>query len=302
MAEQYEDNIDPLTGRPKTAADGMSGVATTNNVPTANAASSDIPPTSTAAATTPTAPVTGSHKNFSWENQNTNNWNDAEWEAYYQRYPDQRPAGFTNGSWGAAAGGTGGQPATETPEQLVTRRWTEMANQPVGVDRNDPEFRNRSDAYGANVERARRNYLDETAARSGTTANLQGEARLASERAGQAVGDFESELVEREIANQRAEIQSALSGLYGMVSDEERRALELKLAELDAAVRRESTAASSALGHADLGLRGELGRAGISVDILRAMLGNQQFDRDLGFRIGSREADMNTDALRFLFQ
>lgn len=106
-------------------------------------------------------------------------------------------------------------------------------------DRNDPNVRAQADAFSANTERARRNYLSDTAERSGPFANLQGERRMAAERSGIASGAFEAQLVGREIQAKRDEIAQALA-LYGnRLSDVDRMALQRELADLEASLRRE---------------------------------------------------------------
>jgi hypothetical protein len=61
------------------------------------------------------------------------------------------------------------------------------------VTANDPTVRAQADAYSANQTRGSRNYLADLAEKAGPLANLQGESRLASERAAQSSGAFESE-------------------------------------------------------------------------------------------------------------
>jgi hypothetical protein len=102
---------------------------------------------------------------------------------------------------------------------------------------------------------------------------LQGEARLASERTGQASGLFESQLVGREIEARRQEIQSALSGVQGLLTAEQQMALQRELGYLDDATRRMgiSTAASTAASGQNLGWQ-------------QALLQNEQFLNSLGLQ------------------
>ena len=93
------------------------------------------------------------------------------------------------------------------------------------------------DQYAAQQERARRNYLSDLAEKEGPRANIRGERRIASERMGQAVGGFESELIGSEIQARRAEIQSALSGALGMLSGDQQINLQRELSMLDQGIK-----------------------------------------------------------------
>ncbi len=108
----------------------------------------------------------------------------------------------------------------------------QRATQGAAPNPNDPVLRSQADAYSANTERSKRNYLGDLAEKAGPTANLAGETRLANERAGQSNAGFEAELMGRETAARRDEIQQALQ-LYGsLMSDQQRMALEQQLAQL----------------------------------------------------------------------
>jgi hypothetical protein len=131
------------------------------------------------------------------------------------------------------------QPAAQGQSDELYKLLMQRATQGTAVNRNDPNIRQQVDPVVAQQERAGRNYLDDVAERSGPLANMQGERRLVAERQGQAAGAFESEVIGREIAAKRDEIQQALS-LYGsMLSDDKRIALQQQLSQLDAALRRE---------------------------------------------------------------
>lgn len=122
-------------------------------------------------------------------------------------------------------------------QQLVDQL-TKRANQTLAVDRNDPTIRAQVDPYSAQVEREKRNYLADIAEKKGPLGNTLAEERLASERAGQSTGLFESQLLGREIDARRAEIQDALTQMRGMLSTEQTLALQQELAHLDDATKR----------------------------------------------------------------
>lgn len=114
------------------------------------------------------------------------------------------------------------------------------AGQGLNIDRTNPIIRSQADAYSANEERARRNYISDTAERLGPQANIRGEQRMAAERMGQRTGAFEAELMGRELTARRQEISEALSLLGGLLSDDQRLALQRELGLLDNAFRHQS--------------------------------------------------------------
>jgi hypothetical protein len=138
----------------------------------------------------------------------------------------------------------------------------DRANQGLNVDRNNPQVRQQSDAYSANMQRSRREYLNDQAEAIGPVGNIAGEERLSAERLGQATGAFEAELMGREVQAKRDEIAQALSLGGAFLSDEMRIDLQMQLAALDAELRREG-----------YGLQ----REGMSLQ-------NDQFLRELGLR------------------
>jgi hypothetical protein len=104
------------------------------------------------------------------------------------------------------------------------------------------------------------------------------------------MGAFEAQLVQRELENRRAEIADALTNLRGMITSDQAAALQRELASLDAAIRREGLAQSGDLGARDLAIKDKLGTGALNVDLLRALLQNEQFGVDAGIRIGDLEA------------
>lgn len=180
----------------------------------------------------------------------------------------------------------GGAPTQNTSNQgtqdVYRNTLLQRATQKEGVDRNDPAFRSVADTYAAASERARRNATDMEAERLGATGNQNGAAmdsarRMETERASQDQASFESQLALRELDSQRAEIMQALNSLGDTISGDQQRALMSKLAELDAAIKRESIASANSLGHAELALRGDLGNKDLS---LREMLGRLSAEVD----------------------
>jgi hypothetical protein len=174
--------------------------------------------------------------------------------------------------------------ANQGTQDVVRNSYLERATQGTTIDRNDPNFRQQVDPYAAAQERARRGYISEAAERLSArgkagSGELDLERRIASERAGQATGLFESQLVARELQNRRDEIKDALTNLKGLISADQAGALQRELAELEAALKREGLAQSGSLGSADLSLRDKLGTGALNVDLLRALLQNDQFNK-----------------------
>jgi hypothetical protein len=114
------------------------------------------------------------------------------------------------------------------------------AGQSLNIDRNDPIIRGQADSYAANMDRERRNYLSDTAERSGQFANLQGERRMTAEHTGQAQGQFEAQLMGRELTARRDEIQQALSGMQGQLSAEQQMNLQKQLGLLNNSIQQQA--------------------------------------------------------------
>ena len=93
-------------------------------------------------------------------------------------------------------------------------------------------------AYIANQERARQNYLADAAEGLGANANLAGEERLSAERLGQNTAGYVADLQAKELSSQRDQLIQ-YSQLYGnLLTEQQRQALQLKIAEMDDAVKR----------------------------------------------------------------
>jgi len=188
-------------------------------------------------------------------------------------------------------------PMTNAGTQDVVRNsYLDQATQGTSVDQNDPNFRQQADTYAATQERARRNQIaDDAEAFSAAGSGMGGSGaqdvreRMVNEGAAQNTASFEAELVGRELQNLRDEKAQALAALMGMGENDQTRALQRELAELDAQIRRAGIASSE-----------RLGMAGIGVDRDRLRMQDKHFGLDLGFRIGDAEAGYNERALRAL--
>lgn len=202
---------------------------------------------------------------------------------YLQAQPVAQPT--ASATTPGAPGASGPDLSNQAISNQVRTSYLDMARQSKTPDANDPAIRAQADAFSANVERQRRNYVADQAESLGpmATGALRGQERMSAERAGQATGSFEAELVGREIQARRSEIMQSLQMLSSILSDQERMALQKELAEMDAQLRR-------------LGIETSARTAG-------AQIGEQarQFNNQLGFQIGDREAFYNNQALQYLF-
>lgn len=151
--------------------------------------------------------------------------------------------------------------------QLMTR-----AQQNVAADPNTPVVQGQVNAYRAEQDRAKRNYLSDVAESAGPYENLRGEQRIASERTGQAVGGFQAELLAREVAQRRAEVSDALNSMQGLLTAEQQGNLQRELSLLDNQLQGLSLSgqntgllAQTSLGYDDLGLRSALGFGGLNL-------------------------------------
>ncbi len=198
----------------------------------------------------------------------------------------------------------GAAPTQNTTNQgtqdVVRNSYLERALQPATVDPNDPVIRQQADVYAAAQERARRNVASQNAESYGATGQVGTQSvqdRIANEAAAQNSASFESQLVANELQNKRAQISDALEKLGGMISGDQARALQDKLAQIDAQLKQASLAQSGALGGRELDIKQALGEGSLNLDLIRTLLQNQQFNNQLGFNIGNSEAQLNQTAL-----
>jgi hypothetical protein len=192
------------------------------------------------------------------------------------------PAASVSNQWNSALtnvapGFTSPDPATNTIRTELYDLLMGRAKQGLDVSADDPAIKAQVDPYAAQQERARRNYLADLAEKSGPLANLRGEERLAMERAGQATGFFQAELVGREIQARRNEIAQALAQMGEHLTTEQKLALQRELALLDDATKRLSIESGE-----------RVGMAGVGAQTMAAQLANALGERRLDFDIEDR--------------
>lgn len=197
----------------------------------------------------------------------------------------------------------------------------------------DPALKGQMDAYSLAQTRARdraRSAMAERAAQQGGAGVDSGAFNndLAGlfQAQGEAEGQFGAGLVGQELQNRRNQLMQAATLAGNQMSQEDSRALQRELADLDAKIRREGMAQQGGqfdrslaeqarqsgvdaelkrlgittqadLGGRDVALRGELGRGQLNLGLLSALLQNQQFGQRLGADVGMFNSRSNSDAL-----
>jgi hypothetical protein len=140
------------------------------------------------------------------------------------------PTGAAAGAGTGSIGGAGGSGP-------IWDFLMNQMNQSKQVNRKDPIIANQVNAFDAAQTRASRNYLDQLAEQGGPNANLGMETRMDAEKRGQASGGFQAQLMQQELTARRQEIQQALSGTLGWLSDDKKLALQKELAQMDNALQ-----------------------------------------------------------------
>jgi hypothetical protein len=154
--------------------------------------------------------------------------------------------------------------------------WKSLMSEIGNVDNVDPSLISRErDAYAANEERSKRDYLADLAESSGPTANLRGETRLAAERVGQRTGAFEAQLRARELASNRDRAGRALQLASGQLSGDQNLQLQRELGLMN-----------QSLGERGLDLQGR----GMDDAMSRALMQDDQFYSQLGLNAEDRAA------------
>jgi hypothetical protein len=208
--------------------------------------------------------------------------------------PGQAAAAST---YSATPGAAPTQNTTNQGTQDVVRNsYLARATAPPNVDPNSQAIRGPADAFAAAQERARRDAsssLAEGMAGSGMTGAQAVEQRLVNERSSQARAGFEADLVRQEIQTKRDEAAEALKMLAGQISDDQARALQKIIADMDAQLKTQSLQSSVGLGERELALKDKLGMMGGNLDLMGMLMNNSQFNKNMGFNIGDREAYWN---------
>lgn len=148
-----------------------------------------------------------------------------------------------------------------------------QATQSLAMDGSDPIIAGQTDAYRAEQERSKRNYLSDLAERSGPDANLRGEQRMAAEKTGQAVGGFQAQLLGRELSARRQQIAEALNSERQILTADQQASLQQQLALLDNEIK-------------NRGL--DIQDKSVNQDWQKALLANEMAQNNLGFNYWDR--------------
>lgn len=133
------------------------------------------------------------------------------------------------GSMGGGVVGSFGSPQAQQLFDLLMKR----AQMSENIDPNDPIIKAQTDAFRAEGNQARRDFLSSQAERSGPYGNLQSESRRSAEELGKSVGGFQGQAMQNELAARRQEIEHALSGAAGFLTQQQQMALQSELHKLD---------------------------------------------------------------------
>lgn len=111
---------------------------------------------------------------------------------------------------------------------LLMRR----ANGDPNVSANDPIIRSNVDSFNATQQRAERDYESQLAERLGPNTNMGKERRMGAERIGSNTAGFEAQMMNQERTARRQEIQQALQGAYGFLTQQQQLMLQEELSQL----------------------------------------------------------------------
>lgn len=202
---------------------------------------------------------------------------------------------------------TPGAPAAPTVASAFKDALLNMMNQtqqPVSLS--DPTLKPQADAFAVQQQRATqqaREAMAERRAASGQLSDRAGSGAFDSDlrgmlgQQGESIGRFNAGLIGGEAQSRKQQLLQAMGLAGNQVNAEEGRALQERLAQLDAQIRREGISSQTGLGQGDLALRGELGRGNLNLGLLGLLQGGSQFGQNLGAQLGMFSANQNQDAL-----
>ena len=131
---------------------------------------------------------------------------------------------------GSFGGGTTSGQGGDLYNMLMGR-----AQQSLQVNPNDPIIRSQLEPYNAQNTRAARQYMSQVAEKEGANSNIASSGRAAAEKVGQMGASYQGQLMQNELNARRNEIQQALSGMQGFLTQEQSMQLQEELAQLQLA-------------------------------------------------------------------
>lgn len=174
------------------------------------------------------------------------------------------------------------------------------SSQPVTP--NDPIIQAQTDAYSSGRQLAQRQEQDQIAERMGAqglsnSGAMDTATQGSLESMGRDVGGFQAQAMSQELSSRRQQLVDALSLAGGQLTNEEKNALQLQIEQIDDATKRLGIGVQQQLGQADVQQRADATNDQYSLGLLQALMGNTQFNDQLGFNMGSTEAALNAQAL-----
>lgn len=109
----------------------------------------------------------------------------------------------------------------------------QRAHQGVDVSANDPIIRQNVDAFNAQQQRSERDYESKLAERLGANTNMGKERRMGAEQIGSATSAFQAQMMAQERTARRQEVEQALQGSQGLLTQEQAMRLQEELAQLN---------------------------------------------------------------------
>lgn len=204
--------------------------------------------------------------------------------------------------------GTGLEPGTDPNRQTVNDTLKRLIEEGAGpVDPNAPQMVAQRDAFrrgqGRALEQAKRAAAERGA--SGGTLGAGGfDAGMTTmdlEAAGRE-GDFEAGLVTRELEGQRDRMMQGLQLAQASGQADQARALQERIANLNAQIQSRGQDIQGRLGQGDIDLRRLLGLGQLNLGYLNSGRQNDQFYSGLGAQMGMGNAQLNQQALLALLQ
>lgn len=109
---------------------------------------------------------------------------------------------------------------------------SDASNPNLTINPNDPIIMAQVNAYRDQLQQADNTYLSGLAESAGPNSNITAETRAGQEQVGQGTAAYQAQLMGTELAARRAEVQSALSGASGLLTNEQQMQLQQELQQL----------------------------------------------------------------------
>lgn len=141
--------------------------------------------------------------------------------------------------WDEGTGGDAGDGGGGGADPARSAFWNAIMKKALAdptADPKDPMIRNQVEAYRAEQERGARRFQEQQAEAGGAYYNPTNESRMANEKVGQLAGGFQATLLQKKWDSEKAEILEYAKMYGAYLTEQERNALQEKLAALDRAL------------------------------------------------------------------